>query len=211
MELVPCVCISLRMVLEKFEQVPSFSHTKFFPHNKWGHLRQLQRQACQSVLKDPAICFIVRTVPVTYWSMFVTYVSLLSRLSASVTQSQSRVARKAGHNRSRHRATPAKVSVDSLWSLNGKLAESIACFAMQWWAKCGLQSNFINTKQKYMKFDGLLFYPHLCKKFIWKCVVLLTIQDTFHTKMYVNISFISHKVTIMLLCRSNPNKIAYVT
>lgn len=31
------------------------------------------------------------------------------RLSASVTQCQSRVARKAGHNRSRHRATPAKL------------------------------------------------------------------------------------------------------
>jgi hypothetical protein len=68
-------------------------------------------QAWQSVLRGSAIFFIVSVVLGTDGSTFVTYMSLFSRLSASVTQSQSRVARKTGHNRSRHRATPAKVSV----------------------------------------------------------------------------------------------------
>ena len=165
------------MPLEKFKQVPIFSHTKF-SHNEWRHLRELWRQV--------KFCFLSMVVSPKRFSYFLyceygnrdwlKYIYdicvFISRLSASVTQSQSRVARKAGHNRSRHRATPAKVSFGILWSLNGKHTESIACLAVWWWARCSLQSNFISTKQKYMKFGEPLFHPHLHKILFKICCVI---------------------------------------
>jgi hypothetical protein len=43
LELAPFMCSSLSMPLEKFDQVPTLSHTKFC-HSEWQHLRELWRQ-----------------------------------------------------------------------------------------------------------------------------------------------------------------------
>jgi hypothetical protein len=55
--LVPVMCISLSMPLEKFDQVPTLSHAKF-SHSEWQHLRELWRQGKLAVGPKRFSCFL---------------------------------------------------------------------------------------------------------------------------------------------------------
>lgn len=142
------------------------------------------------------------------WSTFVTYGSLFSRLSASVTQNQSRVARKTGHNRSRHRATPAKVSVVIVWSLNGKHTESmivLQCSNEQDVA-CSLISSAPSTN--IWNLVDHYFTHFIQKKLLQICCIID--NTTYFSYQDINIILISHKIITTVLCKLNPTKIAYV-
>lgn len=110
----------------------------------------LQRQHAQRIF----IILLLSAIWKQPFSLRLSYISLLSRLSASVMQSQSRAARKAGHNRSRHRATPAKVSACSLQSLIEKFTESVAfivVFPTEWYCK-----DLTNTVNRLMEWWHIL-------------------------------------------------------